>query len=382
VNETDPAAYPRRVLLAIAGLSPQVVTETLYALAVSKTPAFLPSEIHLLTTSDGAERAMLTLLSDEPGWFHRLCSDYRIPEPRFGPGNIHVLHDRHGLPLPDLRTAEEAECAADQILDLVRAFTADDSAALHVSMAGGRKSMGFFAGYSISLLGRPQDRLSHVLVTPPFESHRDFFYPAPSSRVIFTGEPDSRPLDASKAEVELTEIPIVRLRHALPKNMLSGVPSFREAVTAAGGSIAAPLLRIDLSGARIQAGARVISLPHADLAFLSWLARRRTLGREPVSCPSEGAPDRIFAEEYRLEYGQTPQPGRQERTLAALARGMEKSFFLERKSRLHRRLEQALGPAAAPFRIQGYGRRPGMTFGLDLNGGRIEYGPVREENSV
>ena len=35
-NPLEPASYGRRVLLAVCGLSPQVVTETLYALATAK----------------------------------------------------------------------------------------------------------------------------------------------------------------------------------------------------------------------------------------------------------------------------------------------------------------------------------------------------------
>src|SRR2546427_12173331 len=62
----SPQTFPRRLLLAVTGLSPQVVTETLYALTQKVSPAFVPTEIHLLTTAEGAERARLTLLSDDP----------------------------------------------------------------------------------------------------------------------------------------------------------------------------------------------------------------------------------------------------------------------------------------------------------------------------
>ena len=43
--------HPRRILLAVTGLSPQVVTETLYALGVAEQgeAAFLPTDIHLIT---------------------------------------------------------------------------------------------------------------------------------------------------------------------------------------------------------------------------------------------------------------------------------------------------------------------------------------------
>lgn len=68
---TDPAVASRRVLLAVAGLSPQVVTETLYALAVAEG-TFVPTEVHIVTTGEGAERARLTLLGGNPGWFSQL----------------------------------------------------------------------------------------------------------------------------------------------------------------------------------------------------------------------------------------------------------------------------------------------------------------------
>lgn len=62
-----PESYPRRILLAVTGLSPQIVTETVYALAIKQTPAFVPTEIHLITTGKGAEHARLNLLSDSIG---------------------------------------------------------------------------------------------------------------------------------------------------------------------------------------------------------------------------------------------------------------------------------------------------------------------------
>jgi CRISPR-associated protein (TIGR02584 family) len=42
--------YPRRIFVAVVGMTPQVVTETLYALLQEKGEA--PTEIHLITTSE------------------------------------------------------------------------------------------------------------------------------------------------------------------------------------------------------------------------------------------------------------------------------------------------------------------------------------------
>lgn len=185
-------------LLCITGLTPQVVTETLYALARDPEPR-LPREIRLLSTAEGVERARLTLLSDEPGWFARLCRDYGLPPIRFDADCLHVLTDRDGAPLRDIRNAAENAAAADSITEWVRRLTEDADTPLHVSLAGGRKTMSFFAGYALSLFGRPQDRLSHVLVAAPFESHPGFFYPTPYPHVIYAPPPDQRPLDTRDA---------------------------------------------------------------------------------------------------------------------------------------------------------------------------------------
>ncbi len=100
----EPHAFRRRVLLAVTGLSPQVVTETVYALAVRRAPAFVPTEIELITTREGAQRAELALLSDDPGWFHRLRADYAPPPIDFDSPHIHALADAEGRPLDDIRS--------------------------------------------------------------------------------------------------------------------------------------------------------------------------------------------------------------------------------------------------------------------------------------
>ena len=96
---TDPAAYPRRVLLAVTGLTPQIVTETLWALAVERSPAWVPTEVHIITTQRGAEEARRALLSDDPGWFQRLRADYGLPEIAFGIEYIRVIKGPDGKPL-------------------------------------------------------------------------------------------------------------------------------------------------------------------------------------------------------------------------------------------------------------------------------------------
>ena len=95
-NPLKPSTYSRRVVLAVSGLSPQILTETLYALASSSEDTFIPTEVHLITSAEGARRAELSLLSQDMGWFHRLCQDYRLPEIKFDKSHIHVMCDAKG----------------------------------------------------------------------------------------------------------------------------------------------------------------------------------------------------------------------------------------------------------------------------------------------
>ena len=313
----------RRILLAVAGLSPQVITETIYALAVAQDRAWIPNEVRLITTSEGAERARLALLSDEPGWFHRLLDDYKLPAIRFAPEHIHVLQDAWGEPLSDIRSPDDAERAADFITATVRELTADD-VELHVSIAGGRKTLGYYLGTALSLFGRPQDRLSHVLVDEPFESSWEFFYPTPYSRIINTR--DNKLADTARARVTLAEIPFVRLRHGLDSRLREGSASFSDVVVAAERALGPPNLTIDLDNKCVYAGGQGVHVPPAQLAFLSWLARRAKEGRPDVECPSDGAPALEYAHEYLSEYDHLGD-GTNGSTATRLRKGMEKTFF-------------------------------------------------------
>lgn len=354
---SDPAAFPRRVLLAVSGLTPQVVTETLYALAADEDAPFVPTEVHLITSAEGARRAELSLLSDDLGWFHRLCADYHLPGVRFDRSHIHIVRDANGQPLDDIRSPKDNQAAADYITAQVRSITADPHCALHASIAGGRKTMGFYLGYALSLYGRAQDRLSHVLVSDPFESSYDFFYPTPYSRVLQTR--DGQLADTATAQVTLADIPFVSLRHGLPMALLAGQASFNDTVAAARAALAPPQLVLDLPRQRICAGGREVILPPAELALLAVFARRLKLGLTPVEAPAKGVGDRAWAESYLREYRAiTGKLADIESTERALRDGMDGEYFSVRKSKLEKRLVASLGPAAAAYRIDDGGKRP------------------------
>ncbi len=351
----EPAMFPRRALLLVAGLTPQIVTETLYALCVKRTPVFIPTEIHLLTTKEGAERARLMLLGEEPGYLRRFCEDYDLPElaGAFPEENIHVVHGPDGTPLRDIVTEEDNAAVADAIMRQVRELAADETCAIHASVAGGRKTMGVALALAMSLFGRPQDALSHVLVSPPFESHPEFFYPPPQPKVLLVGAPpQQRPISTDEADVQLAELPFLRLSGLLDRTLLTGAESWRELIARAQANIGAPKLVIDTDKCLVKAGGTTVRMPPVALAFMLMMARAAREERK-LKCPADGAPDMEQARWLREAMQMLGCTGaQQERTRAALARGMDKSFFERTKNKVNEALRKALGPGpAAPYLI-------------------------------
>ena len=366
-----------KTLLCVTGLSPQIVTETLHALAVDRH--WIPDRIRLITTAEGAKRARLSLLSDEPGWFRRLCADYQLPPIRFTDEDILVLAQADGTPMADIRTPQDNERMADFIVEQVRQLTANPHSELHVSMAGGRKTMGFYLGYALSLFGRPQDRLSHVLVSEPFESCWDFFYPTPYSRVIRIN--DKNLADTRDASINLAEIPYVSLRHGMTADLLAGRVGFAEAVNAVNQALAPPNLRLDLQSCRIEAAGKVVALTPASLAMLSLFARRVLQGKGIVTAPNKGAPEpdwaRDYLHEYRLVKGEM---GDLDQTANALKDGMDGEYFSTCKSRLHKELKERLGAMARDYQIDDGGARP-KRYSLALSPERITYCRLTEDKA-
>lgn len=220
----------RKVLVAIVGMSPQVVTETLWALRTER--GFVPDEVRVILTRSARDCVVKSLLDPAEGRFHAFCRDYGlVGKIRFDESCVTVVADGEGRELDDIRTPEESAAAADTIVRVIGNVCSDPNTIVHVSIAGGRKSMGFFAGYAMSLFARPRDSVSHVLVNDPFESNRDFFYPPPEEKEIVNARGES--VSSSLARVMLADIPIVRLRTGLPDNLLTGDASFGRAVAEA-----------------------------------------------------------------------------------------------------------------------------------------------------
>ncbi len=357
-----PENYARRILLAVTGMSPQVVTETLWALAVRQQPAFVPTEIHVVTTEDGAERVRLQLLSEKEGFFHRLRADYGLPPITFGMEQVHVIRNPEGHSLSDIRTQQENEAAADFLTSLVQDLTQDSESALVVSLAGGRKTMGYYLGYALSLFGRPQDRLSHVLVSPGYESSPQFFYPTSQQQIIYVG-PEQKPLDAAKAQVDLAIIPFVRLREDLPQRYLQESLRFTEVVEAANRALRDPLLVIDPEACAVYADDHLITRNPLQVGLCWWFAEAAKEGEAAIDWTLPEAAEDFLAHVKSLVAEMSVEYDKYENAVEALDWRKDdpienKGYFAPLRSRTEAAFEEVLGKqAASRYAIRRLGQR-------------------------
>jgi len=211
----------KNLLLAVTGLNPQVITETLYALHQNNRYV---DAIHVIATRDGKEKIYAELLGDRNGHYYRYLEEYNIDPGtiNFGRQNIHVITDEHGIEIPDIVSESENEQLLKKCLELTFHFTRDPETAVFFSVAGGRKTMSSCLTLAAQMYGRPQDRLYHVLVSAEFESNRDFYYPPIQSQTIELKDSLGQPFfkETRYAQTNLVHIPFVSIREQLSIDLL------------------------------------------------------------------------------------------------------------------------------------------------------------------
>ncbi len=189
------------ILVAVVGESPAILTETVWALAREEPPV-IPEEVVAITTLTGESRIIENLFGEDAVWegLRRTLGKAAEGKLRFGAeASIQVIGDGRES-YADIATPVQNEQAADFILKTLRSYTEDPSATVIASIAGGRKTMSALMLACMSLLGREQDRVCHVLAEEAFlRDHRDFCFP-------------KNKREEKAAAIQLSDIPFIRVR--------------------------------------------------------------------------------------------------------------------------------------------------------------------------
>ena len=358
----------KHTLLATTGASPQVVTETLHAIHHENLQ--WPDDIYLITTSFGKKAAVKGLL--EEGHLQRLCIELNRPMPAFSGNHVLVTPGADGTEVEDARSLPDHEALANFIMTEVRNRTASPDTSLHASLAGGRKTMTFYIGYAMSLFGRAQDTLSHVLVSEGYENIPDFWFPTQSEAHRYVDN-RGRKLDASTAEVTLAPLPFIRHRRNLPQVLLQSDSTVQFAdlvqLINLGENRQDIRVSVDLPAQTLRVHNEnntlnvEITLGLLELAFYTFMARATLKGETDWTRPSKDKRDAFFAKVLledllplcglacsddpldnvnRLSNYNTMHTRFKSDTIEALRCGIAQNWFDSRKNKITRALTEKL----------------------------------------
>lgn len=277
----------------MCGLSPAVVTETIFALC-SRIPPWRPDEVVIITTKAGSDVLRRELF--ESGVFDDLKNHLSLASLQFSPNQNHIRLIPSGdgkTDSNDILTTEDNSRMADFTIGVLRQYSEDPDTEICFSIAGGKKTMSAIGGMVMSLLGRKRDMLCHVLVNQPFDNPSlkpKFYFPAKASKKHKLA--DGAYVHSSDAMITLCDIPFVRLRHIF-ENISGRLPGTYtntvEMVNNLIESSSPPSLEIELSPRNVDCkiGGRKIELSTSEFALYLLLAERRLKKLEPLCGQTE-----------------------------------------------------------------------------------------------
>ncbi len=246
----------RRILVALLGGTPQILTEALHALYEEGN---FPDRVVLLTT--GLGRAVFARRLVGEGHLARLLESLGA-SPGIGAGcfvaekDVLVPRDADGRELEDIVTAKDSEAFFELCFSVGRELTEDEETELFFSIAGGRKTMSAALALAAQCYARGRDRMFHVLVPAECEKNPDFFFPEGQW---------------CNARVLLTPVPFFRMRQTLPDEFMQGTPSF-SSVSSLCELSAQSRLRLSFATCTIALGEKSLRLSPALFAVYAFFA--------------------------------------------------------------------------------------------------------------
>ncbi|MDD5392729.1 MAG: CRISPR-associated ring nuclease Csm6 [Thiothrix sp.] len=361
ITKTKPEDFEQRILLAVAGGTPAIVTETLYALTQKAEPPYLPTEIYIITTAGVYANLQEKLLGDT-GKIYQLYRDYGMIPP--ASNKIHLCcigKDKRYL--NDITTSEENEIAANFITDKVRKLTKEDSS-LHVSIAGGRKTMTYYLGYAMSVFGRIQDCMSHVLVDDRY-AVPGFYYPTAQSQII-TNQWTGDSFDARDVNVMLGKLPFIRLRDGLTDDLLNDSDkSYSDIIAIAQRQLAPISVRIVYEAVvTLYCGGEEIKLPPAQLALYVWMLQRHKAGKVVITL-ADKVTKSVLAEEFKAVYAELSKESGHYIHAEESVNSMDTDYFGAPRTNINKKLNATLGkPKAKAYLLQSSGKKNAMQYSL------------------
>ncbi len=367
-------------LLAVCGLTPQVITETLYALHQQDVRV---DAIRVLTTRPGHDACLTSLFGTARGHYYRYLEEYGLKREDidFSFRHVQMVEGPDRIPLEDIAQAEDNEAFLRACLETTFALTSSPEQRVLFSIAGGRKTMGACLSLAAQFYGRPQDRIYHVLVSPEFESNREFFYPPARPRNLRLRDAKGEYFHKNTryARVTLAPMPFISVRDRIYDELLRKPES--------PGSLLLSLVRdrppemvVDCINRRLSYKEVEMDMRPAHLALYTFFA----LVKKGASCGERSCRScrdcYLSLEEILNRQEEIAGIYRQlepRRTQGEMSNtgilSLSAENFNSYKSRIRTGLERAFGSyEVAHLAIDSQGKRPDTRYGIPLDRGRIK----------
>ncbi|NGZ06565.1 MAG: TIGR02584 family CRISPR-associated protein [Magnetococcales bacterium] len=353
-------------LVVLVGLTPQVITEALYLLMVREGRQV--RRISVLTTPEGADAARNALLVGAETPLDRLCREYGLARAEIGFG----LEDLHRFWRGRREDGQLESAMPDGLFESLAGWCQEGSLPVVACVAGGRKDMTVLFAQVFGLLARSEDRLVHLLVSPPFENLAEFFYPpvTPQPLAVHRAGHGVIFLDSSAAHLEMVEIPVVRLRSLLDEETRRGVIPLEHARGRVQREVESldPKVVLHVRTCTVRHHGAEVILPPREFAVVlffagcrleglgeeGWIARRE-LDQEIYVTRLDGVYARIRC--HHREQGWVPR----ERN-----GGVSYAEFSEKIGHSVSKIKSLLG-VSHPGRVQSRRQRGGCAYGLMLD---------------
>lgn len=187
----------KNILVAVSGLTPQVISETLFCLSVQKKIRI--DEIYVITTTEGKKNIeeyyfLNSRSKKKEGPYslkeeiHNMCRLHKINIPKFLIKENVVVAAEENMKMHDVRTDKDNILFPNVVTNVINKLTKDDRNILYCSLSGGRKTMSAYMGFALSIYAREGDKLYHVLASEDFEKLGKFYPAKKNSRDLMLSE--------------------------------------------------------------------------------------------------------------------------------------------------------------------------------------------------
>ena len=231
------------------------------------------------------------------------------------------------------------------------------------------------------LYGRPQDRLYHVLVSPEFESNRDFFYPPKTSRQIKLQDKHGQPYfkETKFAQISLINIPFISIRSRLSFDQLKEPKD--------PGTLMLSLIKEEETRLTVNLVSRKITYKTIELDMMpSQMALYAFFALQKKQCPKNSdncsgcdacfmdiaaitEEQELISKQYKKLCGTRPIEEMSDSGII----GLNAENYRSLRSKINKTISRAFGPyAAKELEISSIGTRPDTRYGIMMDKSRLE----------